>query len=136
LADVLPVLGGFDAVICNLVLHCVNDLDPVLRVLHGQLRPAGTLIVSDLHPATFAVFSKAWTTCVSAGGNKFRYTLSPDCPELTLFLHERDQLEAAFARNGFELVERLSPASPGADLAQFLYYRLRSVSREPELIHG
>ena len=129
LGTVLPMPGSFDAVVCNLVLHCFPRIDTVLRALHAQLKPGGSLVVSDLHPETFPFFSRVWTSCVGAGGNEYRYTLSADCPELTLFLHGTEELEAAFERNGFACLESLAPAAPGAGpdagLPQFIYYRLQ-----------
>jgi 2-polyprenyl-3-methyl-5-hydroxy-6-metoxy-1,4-benzoquinol methylase len=129
LAGVLPIPESFDAVVCNLVLHCFPRIDSVLRTLHAQLKPGGSLVVSDLHPDTFPIFSRAWTSCVRAGSNEYRYTLSAECPELTLFLHGTSELEAAFERNGFVCRETLAPAAPcagpDAGLPQFLYYRLQ-----------
>jgi SAM-dependent methyltransferase len=133
LGTVLPMPGSFDAVVCNLVLHCFPRLDMVLGALHKQLKPGGSLVVSDLHPETFAFFSRAWTSCVAAGGNEYRYTLSADCPELTLFLHGAAELEAAFERSGFVCMESLAPAAPGAGpdagRPQFIYYRLQKATR-------
>lgn len=129
LGRVLPIPASFDVVVCNLVLHCFPCLDTVLRTLHAQLKPGGSLVVSDLHPETFAYFSRAWTSCVGAGGKQYRYTLSPDCPELTLFLHATAELEAAFERSGFVSMENFAPSAPGtgpdAGLPQFVYYRLQ-----------
>ncbi|HEV3333413.1 MAG TPA: class I SAM-dependent methyltransferase [Bryobacteraceae bacterium] len=129
LTKVLPIPESFDAVVCNLVLHCFPRIDTVLRALETQLKPGGSLVVSDLHPDTFPFFSRAWTSCVPAGGNEYRYTLSADCPELTLFLHPTTELEAAFERAGFVCRQRLAPSAPGewqdAGMPQFLYYRLQ-----------
>ena len=123
--------GSFDAVVCNLVLHCLPDLEPALKSLAGQLKPGGLLVLSDFHPDTFSVFSRAWTECVPVGGIEFRYTLSTDCPELTLFLHSLEALTSACQRCGFTPVDTLAPAAPcpaaaDASLPQFLYLRLRS----------
>jgi SAM-dependent methyltransferase len=132
LGTVLPMPGPFDAVVCNLVLHCFPSLETVLGALHRQLKPGGSLVVSDLHPETFAFFSRAWTSCVPAGGNEYRYTLSADCPELTLFLHGAAELEAAFEQSGFVCMESLAPTAPGAGpdavLPQFIYYRLQKAA--------
>jgi len=129
LATVLPIFGSFDAVVCNLVMHCFPRVETVLRALRAQLKPGGSLVVSDLHPDGFAFFSRFWTSCVPAGGNEYRYTLSADCPELTLFRHGTAELEAAFERSGFVCREKLAPAAPGAGsemgLPQFIYYRLQ-----------
>jgi 2-polyprenyl-3-methyl-5-hydroxy-6-metoxy-1,4-benzoquinol methylase len=134
LGDLNPLLRrgeAFDAVVCNLVLHCIPVLDPVLRSLYAQLKPGGLLVISDLHPDTFAHFSRAWTSCMQIRTNEYRYTLSADCPELTLFLHSRPELESALARSGFSLLERLTSAAAGnADLPQFVYYRLQKALPE------
>jgi 2-polyprenyl-3-methyl-5-hydroxy-6-metoxy-1,4-benzoquinol methylase len=134
LAAVLPEAGTFDAAVCNLVPHCLPDLEPALRAIHAQLKPGGVLVLSDFHPDTFEVFSRAWTACVPVGGIEYRYTLSADCPELTLFLHPLPSLVSACQRCGFEPGEILAPAAPShgvdATLPQFVFLRLRRHANE------
>lgn len=129
---------GFDAAVCNLVLHCLPELDPVLQSLRAQLRPGGVLVVSDLHPETFPHYSRAWTVCARVGGNEYRYQLGADSPALRLFLHSMDELESAFDRNGLVCRERQAPSAPScaqmdAALPQFVYYRLQDKGGFPEL---
>lgn len=47
-ADVSELVGaGFDAVVCRAVLHHVEPLVPVLRMVREALRPGGWLVCSD-----------------------------------------------------------------------------------------
>ena len=122
--------GQFNQVVCNLVLHCCQDLDPILSAVHAGLKAGGTMVISDLHPHTFPEYSRAWTTCSSLGGNEYRYTLGNACPELRLYLHNLQELEMAFERNGFICRERHSPPAPSSrhvapGKPQFVYYLLQ-----------
>jgi 2-polyprenyl-3-methyl-5-hydroxy-6-metoxy-1,4-benzoquinol methylase len=123
---------GFDHIVCNLMLHCCSDIAPILDALHSQLRPGGSMVVADLHPETFGEYSQAWTRCVPIGTGEYRYTLSPNCPELVLHLHSLPALERAFAQSGFICEKRQCPPAlssrhirPGHP--QFVYYLLRKL---------
>ncbi|MGH7918370.1 MAG: methyltransferase domain-containing protein [Candidatus Dormibacteraceae bacterium] len=51
LATSLPYASGrFDAVLCSLVLHYLEDWSTPLREFHRVLRPEGRLVVSTHHP--------------------------------------------------------------------------------------
>ena len=53
--EALPICQPiFDVICCGLVLGHVRDLSPVLSGLAGLLRPGGTLLISDFHPAATA----------------------------------------------------------------------------------
>ncbi|MFK4996447.1 class I SAM-dependent methyltransferase, partial [Klebsiella pneumoniae] len=47
----LPVVPGFDLVLCSLALEHVKDLAPVFADVARALAPGGRFLVSDLHPA-------------------------------------------------------------------------------------
>lgn len=126
----LAARDAFDIIVCNLVLHCCPDLDPILRALNRQLRPGGLLAISDLHPKTFPVYSQSWTRCVQTSDDEFSYSLGPSCPELTLYVHHENELEQAFQRSGLSIEQKLAPPSISskgamAGLPRFVYYQLQ-----------
>jgi 2-polyprenyl-3-methyl-5-hydroxy-6-metoxy-1,4-benzoquinol methylase len=46
--------GPFDAVLCNMALMDIADIEPLARVLPELLRPAGRFVFSVLHPSFHA----------------------------------------------------------------------------------
>ena len=51
---------AFDCAIANLVLHYVEDLDPVYRAVRRTLRPGGALVLNIEHPVFTAGVGQDW----------------------------------------------------------------------------
>ena len=60
--------GGFDAVVCSMVLAAIPDWKPALRACVQALRPGGLLVFSVNHPA----FEKLWPTWREHGEYRLR----------------------------------------------------------------
>lgn len=59
--------GGFDVVICALVLAHLPGLDRLLVAISSLLRPGGVLVVSDFHPKAT---SKGWQRTFTPAGSE------------------------------------------------------------------
>jgi ubiquinone/menaquinone biosynthesis C-methylase UbiE len=60
LASPLPFVdGSYDLVLSALVMEHVGDLRPLFRELARVCRPAGTVVVSEMHPAMMLLDSQA-----------------------------------------------------------------------------
>jgi malonyl-CoA O-methyltransferase len=86
----LPIASGaFDAVVCALVVGHLRDLPGALAELVRVLRPGGSLVYSDVHPAGGAL---GWRRTFRAGDGR-EYAVRH-------FVHERSTHEAAWAAAG------------------------------------
>jgi ubiquinone/menaquinone biosynthesis C-methylase UbiE len=69
----LPFEGGeFDAVVCSLALDHISDLSGAIAELARVVRPAGRVIVSDLHPVLKAVGGAAYFRDAEGAGGVVR----------------------------------------------------------------
>jgi ubiquinone/menaquinone biosynthesis C-methylase UbiE len=93
LEDGLPFAAEhFDLLTCALMLCHIPDLVPVMREFARVLQPAGTLLITDFHPASVHY---GWRTAFRQAG--VRYTL----PNMA---HTRETYLEALARCGLTLV--------------------------------
>jgi ubiquinone/menaquinone biosynthesis C-methylase UbiE len=85
--------GGFDLVVCGLVLEHLSDLDAFFREVRRVLRDGGRAVVSAMHPAMYL------------RGSQARFT-DPDSGEIVQpgsFPHQLGDFVMAALRAGFQI---------------------------------
>jgi ubiquinone/menaquinone biosynthesis C-methylase UbiE len=92
LAERLPK-GGYDYIVCTLVLCTVPDLDAALKELHSWLKPTGQLIVLE-HIRAQGAFGKA-----------LQWTFGPLWCHLAEGCHLSRQTDEKLEEYGFEAME-------------------------------
>jgi ubiquinone/menaquinone biosynthesis C-methylase UbiE len=107
LAEPLPFAGGaFDLIVCGLVIDHIRDLDALFREVRRVLRPAGSAVVSVLHPAMALRGVQA----------RFRDPSSGDVVRPASCAHQLSDYVLAAARAGFAL-DHLSEHAVDEELA-------------------
>lgn len=92
LVDYLPE-GGYDYIVCTLVLCTVPDLDAALKELHSWLKPTGQLIVLEHIRAKGAL------------GKALQWTVGPLWCQLAEGCHLSRQTDQKLGEHNFEVIE-------------------------------
>jgi len=83
-------VGSFDFAICSFAVGHLQNVELLFRELARILKPGSRLVVTDLHPAAYAI---GWRT-------GFRDELGP--AQIDTHLCSLTEMEAASSRNGFD----------------------------------
>lgn len=70
--------NSFDAVVCNMALFDISDIEPLISVLHMILKPSGKFIFSLLHPSFNNSSTVKMLEEYDDGELKHRYSLKID----------------------------------------------------------
>ena len=112
----LPLAGTtFDFAICSFAANHIADIARLFREIARVVRPGGRFIVSDLHPAAYAL---GWRT-------GFRDAF--ESIQIETRSHSLNDLESVSAANGFEALAYADLRIEAAEKPIFL------VARKPEL---
>jgi pyrimidine deaminase RibD-like protein/2-polyprenyl-3-methyl-5-hydroxy-6-metoxy-1,4-benzoquinol methylase len=68
--DVLPHVGKFDAIVCNMMLHCIEELRPFLDLIYNCLISGGAFYATVMHPC-FKAPTHGWV--INERGEKDHY---------------------------------------------------------------
>ena len=86
-----------DAVVCNLVLEHIENLEHIGREAARVLRPGGCLRLSELHPDR------------QKQGKKARFKDGDQMIEVAAFEHSETEFNEAFTKSKFKLVNKHEP---------------------------
>jgi SAM-dependent methyltransferase len=133
---------SFDIIVASLVLHYVEDWEPVFQEFHRVLKPGGTVVFSTHHPTMdweLAQGDYFATTQVTERWQKGRGEF-----EVTFWRRPLTAMTHAITSSGF-VIERLVEPRPAPELRRldpaayelictkprFLFFRLRTENSKP-----
>ncbi|MFJ8162150.1 methyltransferase domain-containing protein [Streptomyces sp. NPDC096136] len=104
LGDRLPFEdGAFDDVVASLVLHYLEDWDPVLAEVRRVLRPGGRLIVSVDHPIAAYTIHAARPDYFATTSYDFAWTFGGQTVPMRFWRRSLRAMTQAFTAAGFRL---------------------------------
>ena len=121
--------GAFDAVLCSLTLHYLEDWSGPLREFRRVLRPAGRLVASTHHPIQDYRFSgsedyfatELWEDTWTVGGRAV---------SISYYRRPLSAITNAFLDASFS-IERIVEPAPAAEMEQRFPHDFRQLSTKP-----